>query len=173
MSIIANQLVVKRKQLGLTQQSLAQLAQVSLPTVQNIESGRGNPSLDVLTKISRAIGLRLVLEATDGTGEVNWDLLTNLGVPLSDKAAKSKVRPDSQALLLELRKAVVGSVSSPDDRKVEALCATLLSLKSHWPSIYRSLGPLRSKADQLIARQNPDRLLKLRPLATSRLQVYL
>ncbi|MCB0351789.1 MAG: helix-turn-helix transcriptional regulator, partial [Bdellovibrionales bacterium] len=42
----------RRRALGLSQVELAELTEVSLPTIQNIEGGKGtNPSLDVLNKL--------------------------------------------------------------------------------------------------------------------------
>lgn len=166
--MITHQLKLKRKNLGLSQQRLAELAGVSLPTIQTMESGRANPSLEILIRISKVVGLGLVLEATP----VDWDLLATLGIPLSTNN-KSKINPTAEILILELRKALVISINATADRKVEALAATLLALKSHWPSIFKKLGTLREAANQLIAEQDLNRLLKLRSLASESLQVYL
>lgn len=160
--------MLKRKKLGMTQQKLAELAGVSLPTVQNIESGKANPSLEVLNKISSVIGLSVELKTLD----VDWDLLASLGVPLTAQIQKPKIRPTRQILELELRKAIVSTAGKSVDRKIEALAATLLALKTHWPSVYEGFGSLKIEADQLINLQDLGRLLKLRPLAISKLQAY-
>ena len=52
----------RRKELGITQPHLAELAQVSTNTIYKIERGQGNPSLDVLHKIAEVLGMELKLE---------------------------------------------------------------------------------------------------------------
>ncbi len=51
----------RRKNLNITQTMLAELAGVSLHTVSDMESGKGNPSLDVLLRIADTLGLELTL----------------------------------------------------------------------------------------------------------------
>lgn len=51
----------RRKSLGIDQASAAELAGVSVHTLSNIESGRGNPTLDVLTRVLDTLGLELRL----------------------------------------------------------------------------------------------------------------
>lgn len=52
----------RRKELGITQPHLAELAQVSTNTLYQLERGISNPSLLVLTKIANVLGLELRLE---------------------------------------------------------------------------------------------------------------
>lgn len=52
----------RRKELGLTQNTLALLAQVGINTIVGIERGSTSPSLDTLDKIIDALGLELRLE---------------------------------------------------------------------------------------------------------------
>lgn len=49
----------RRKQLGLTQVDLAEMAQIGLATVKEIERGKGNPSLSTVTKILDILGLEI------------------------------------------------------------------------------------------------------------------
>lgn len=49
----------RRATLGITQTDLAELAQVSLATVKDIERGKGNPSLDTILKLIRVLGLEM------------------------------------------------------------------------------------------------------------------
>jgi len=51
----------RRKHLDITQTMLAELAGVSLHTISDMESGKGNPSLDVLMSIVDTLGLELTL----------------------------------------------------------------------------------------------------------------
>lgn len=52
----------RRLTLGLTQQSLAEIAGLSVHGLSNLESGKGNPTLAVLTHLADALGLDLRLE---------------------------------------------------------------------------------------------------------------
>ncbi|MCF0214580.1 MAG: helix-turn-helix transcriptional regulator [Muribaculaceae bacterium] len=52
----------RRKRLGINQDALAQIAQVSIATVKDIERGKGNPSLKTLEKICEVLGLEIKLD---------------------------------------------------------------------------------------------------------------
>lgn len=54
----------RRKMLGVNQSTAAELAGVSVHTLSNIESGRGNPTLEVLGKVLDVLGLELVIQAS-------------------------------------------------------------------------------------------------------------
>lgn len=167
--MIIERLRSQRQQMGLTQQKLAELAAVSLPTVQNIERGLGNPSLDVLMKLAQALGLTLSIDPAP----VDWDLLAYLGVPLTSAKKNIRVKKDSATLVMKLREAILASQNAPADRNIEALAGTLLAIQTHWPSLFNKFGSLKAVAEALISRQDPARLLKLRSMAINNLQGYL
>jgi transcriptional regulator with XRE-family HTH domain len=52
----------RRKELNITQPHLAELAQMSVNTLYKLERGQGNPSLDILIKLSDVLGMELKLE---------------------------------------------------------------------------------------------------------------
>ncbi len=52
----------RRKELGITQPDLADLAGISINTLYKLERGQGNPSLDVIQKITTVLGMQLKLE---------------------------------------------------------------------------------------------------------------
>ena len=52
----------RRKELGITQPHLAELAKVSTNTLYKVERGHGNQSLDVLNKLAEVLGMELLLE---------------------------------------------------------------------------------------------------------------
>jgi y4mF family transcriptional regulator len=52
----------RRKELSITQPHLAELAKVSTNTLYKLERGQGNPSLDVLNKLTEVLGMELTLE---------------------------------------------------------------------------------------------------------------
>lgn len=49
----------RRMELGINQQTLADLAEVGINTVVAVERGSGNPSINTLTKIISVLGLEL------------------------------------------------------------------------------------------------------------------
>ena len=51
----------RRKELGITQPHLAELADISINTLYKLERGKGNPSLDVLNKLAEVLGMELSL----------------------------------------------------------------------------------------------------------------
>lgn len=53
---------LRRKELGITQPDLADLAGISINTLYKLERGQGNPSLDVITKVATILGMQLKLE---------------------------------------------------------------------------------------------------------------
>lgn len=52
----------RRKELGITQPHLAELAKMSTNTLYKLEREQGNPSLDVLNKLAEVLGMELKLE---------------------------------------------------------------------------------------------------------------
>lgn len=55
----------RRVLLGLTQQDLADYSGLSLRIIKSIETGKGNPSVDTLTKIADVLGLELVMKVRE------------------------------------------------------------------------------------------------------------
>ena len=53
---------LRRKELGITQPHLAELAGISLNTLYKLERGQSNPSLEVLNKLGEVMGMEIKLE---------------------------------------------------------------------------------------------------------------
>ena len=49
----------RREILSLTQQDLAEMAQVGLATIKDIERGKGNPALSTVKKIIDVLGIEI------------------------------------------------------------------------------------------------------------------
>ena len=60
---VIKQLKERREALGVTQEMLADISDVSLRAIKQFESGKGNPTLDTLSKLSEALGLQVSLHA--------------------------------------------------------------------------------------------------------------
>ncbi len=52
----------RRESLNVTQETLAELAGVGLRTLKQFESGKGNPTLSTLQKISDVLGMEISLK---------------------------------------------------------------------------------------------------------------
>ena len=48
--------------MGLSQQDLAEFAEVGIATVKDIERGKGNPSLHTLQRIMTVLGLEMIIQ---------------------------------------------------------------------------------------------------------------
>lgn len=52
----------RRKTLSISQLDLAEMAEVSLATVKDIERGKGNPSLATVNKIIEVLGIEMIFQ---------------------------------------------------------------------------------------------------------------
>lgn len=68
--VLASSLRERRKALRLDQKDLAELSGVSLHTLINLETGKGNPTLEVTQRILDALGLELVVQVRSTDGKV-------------------------------------------------------------------------------------------------------
>lgn len=59
---IGEQVRARRKALGISQRDLSEIAGVSIHTLSDLESGKGNPTLGTLEQILRPLGLVLSLQ---------------------------------------------------------------------------------------------------------------
>lgn len=166
--IISGLFVQSRKSLGLSQVSLATLAGISLPTLQNIEAGKANPSWDTVTKLSKALKIRILLESES----LDWSLICSLGVPMmSDKPIR---RQFSEAAETELKRAyfeIFKLGNTLPEREQEALIAYAMALRDHEPTYFKTFRLFVSEADlkKKIKHMNFGRLIKLRRIALAQM----
>ena len=57
---LSQKLRIRREQLDVTQEYLADLSSVGLRTIKSFERGKANPRLETLTKLSEILGMELV-----------------------------------------------------------------------------------------------------------------
>ena len=62
MEKIGKQISERRKKLGISQHTLADLAGVGINTLVAMERGTGNPSLSTLLKVLDCLGLKMYVE---------------------------------------------------------------------------------------------------------------
>ena len=59
---IIKQLKARREALQVTQDMLAELSGVSVRALKQFESGKGNPTLETLSKLANALGMEVSLQ---------------------------------------------------------------------------------------------------------------
>jgi len=59
---ISKTLRERRRELGVSQADLARLSGLSLHGLSNIETGKGNPSMETLLKVLQVLGLQILLK---------------------------------------------------------------------------------------------------------------
>ncbi|MBQ7711980.1 MAG: helix-turn-helix transcriptional regulator [Bacteroidales bacterium] len=52
----------RRSQLNISQSDLAEMADVSLATVKDIERGKGNPSIQTVEKLLAVLGMEIIYQ---------------------------------------------------------------------------------------------------------------
>jgi len=62
---IGNIIKARRRFLGVDQKSVGELAEVSIHTLSDIESGKGNPTVALLNRIAAVLGMDLVVRVID------------------------------------------------------------------------------------------------------------
>ena len=60
--VLATSISARRKNLGISQNDLAEMSGVSLATIKNIERGQGNPSFETVEKILAVLGMEILLK---------------------------------------------------------------------------------------------------------------
>ncbi|HEX9885381.1 MAG TPA: helix-turn-helix domain-containing protein [Longimicrobiales bacterium] len=162
-----------RRHQGLTQADLARRAQVSLPTVQNLEGGRANPSRSTLGRVLDALGLRLRVEDRPA----DWAALAACGAPLTihdpapdpgGPARSSAVVPfraTPERLLRNLRDAARELAAEHpgaegQERKREAVQALLIALREHFPDFFREHLAGKRLYEDLIREDVDGRIVK-------------
>jgi transcriptional regulator with XRE-family HTH domain len=86
--VIGNVFRRLRRERGITLRELAELAQVSVPYLSEIERGRKEPSSEILAAICRALDLEL----TDLLAEVQFDLTTAVRATLPVRLQTAAIR---------------------------------------------------------------------------------
>jgi transcriptional regulator with XRE-family HTH domain len=158
-----------RRSFQLSQVQLAYESGVSLPTIQKIESGRGNPTLEVLEKILSVVGLRVQLKSE----EFKADRAISLGVPLTGNK-DPMVRPSKEALKLESRRWVHQLMENQlGEREEMAVCAFLLAVKVHFPSVYSEMIAPHQVDERLKQKSKEGKTIKLYRIALRELSRYL
>lgn len=56
------QIKTRRDELQITQETLAEISGVGLRTLKEFESGKGNPTMQTVSKLANALGLELYLQ---------------------------------------------------------------------------------------------------------------
>ena len=91
--VIGNVFRRLRRERGITLRELAEVAQVSVPYLSEIERGRKEPSSEILAAICRALDLEL----SDLLAEVQFDLATAVRSTLPIRLQTAAIRVEQSA----------------------------------------------------------------------------
>lgn len=58
--LLQNTIKERRRILSISQNDLAEMAELSLATIKDIERGQGNPSLETVSRIMDVLGMEIV-----------------------------------------------------------------------------------------------------------------
>lgn len=163
----------RRRTLGWSQQKLASKAGVSVPALQILEGGRGNPSWSTLNAVARAVGLQWEVRPA----VLDPARLAELGVPIEGlvaQASERRAKPAREQWIdsISLQLAALsssGSLESLDPRVREALAALLVAVRDHYPSAYRPISKIEGVEALIGHPSDQARRIKLRRLALANL----
>lgn len=160
-----NKIGMIRNMFGLTQLDICRESGLSLASVQNVETGKANPSISTLEALADCLGLELhLVEAPP-----NWENLVICGLPLQVELS-SKAKASLTMLKRDLRRIVIQENLS--ERESDALTALLWAIEDHYPSIFTKY--FSGKAFLIYSNKpKTGKLIKLRRNALAVLGTYL
>ena len=165
-----------RTELGLSQIQLAHLSGISLPTIQNIEANKANPSLETLLSLTESLGLEVKIQPK----LADWEFLVYMGLPLTQADSKREMEVDIPRMILAVHTSCAELIHSPNgtglkdhERKLEATQAFLLAIQLHFPSFFRKNFEKSPRVQQILPKKLSGRIIKLKRLALSRIAEYL
>jgi transcriptional regulator with XRE-family HTH domain len=172
MSDLCLSLKTLRLNARLSQSELANSSGVSLATLQKIEAGRANPSLNTLQSLFSILGIGLTTFSIQA--DLNFDSLIPLGLPLMENQnlSKSQKVPTAKELVRELGKISNLLKSIPVESRFEkSLISFLWALEDHYPEIWKLADSQARAWCKTIPYQR--RSIKLRRISIQRLAQYL
>ena len=156
----------RRRQRGYSQVVLAAKANISLPTIQNLEAGKANPTLDILRRLEKSLAISVEIQSQ----EPDWGYLVQFGLPYVIHSAVSKKKPFSyNQYAAEILRAVNYIKKSDEGRLKEALAALLFALQQHYPTYFEYCLSSHSVHSFLKKIPSSGRLIKLKRIALAKI----
>lgn len=152
---------------GLSQQALASKAGVSLPTLQNIEAGKANPTIEVINKLLSALGAEIKISLK----KPDIDILAAMGLPITS-SKKPRFRSTLELLKQQIFAFAAQDSSQIAEREREAFQALLMALALHYPDLYKK-NFKKSSADAFLPLKPTGRHIKLYRIAKAKIAEYL
>lgn len=156
----------RRKIRGLSQIELAVKSGVSLPTIQLLEAGKGNPTLEVLKKLERTLGFTLEVRER----EPDWVLLQKWVLPVVGVGEQeiSPEKPSPRKLLSQLSEAVEALSQIENERVAEGIAAALYALRRYYPLLFSYFFD-EVEADRIFTQYPKGRMIKLSRVAGAKM----
>ncbi len=156
----------RRKTHGLSQIELAVKSGVSLPTIQLLEAGKGNPTLEILKKLERALGFTLEVSEE----EPDWALLQKWILPVTvvEDQEISPEKPLPKKLLSQLWDAVEALSQIEDERVAEGVVAALYAFHRYYPLLFSYFFD-EVGANRIFTHYSKGRMIKLSRIAGAKM----
>ena len=155
---------------GWSQVKLAHESGVSLPTIQNIEADKANPTIEVLEKLLKALGLEIQIFSSP----FNSERASSFGVPLSSSQAKTRINVNKNTLKTETRQWLQNlNEKKLSEREELSVIAFLRGIHDHYPSYYRNEISTPLFDEKIRKYQKDGRVIKLRRIALANMSHYL
>ena len=157
-----------RQRKKMTQMLLAMKAGVSLPTIQNIEAHKTNPTLKLIEKIATPLGLGIHIDSIDPS----WDYLIQFGLPLHSYHDQPEKKESFSFHIFsqEIHKAIhFISINKNESRLAEAVFALLHALKNHYPTFFDYFFDHENIHEFLKGKCVSGRIIKLSRIALAKL----
>lgn len=151
----------------ITQAQLSQISGVSIPTIQNIEANRANPSVKVLSELLSSLGHQLSIQPT----EPDWEYLIECGLPLSS-VRFSRQMPELFRFREELQKACIFMIVNPLPRELLALESLTWALSHSYPHTFKKHFEL-ALFRQFIPSNPSGQHIKLKRICEDRISRFL
>lgn len=170
MNAVSQIIRATRVNMGFTQASLAHLSSVGLATIQNIEAGITNPTIDILNKIFAVLGLTFEVQPI----MPSIDDGIKLGLPLSTTRGVLNYKNQSEKdLVLYLKKMGPHILNLKDERIKDALFSLMLAIHNHYPKIFRKINYPKAIISELISMSEKGHVVKLSRIALANVSQYL
>lgn len=169
MYMYANLIRSRRLALGVSQVKLSALSGVSLPTIQNIEMNKANPSYATLESLCEILKLNLSIEAQPA----NLELLASAGLPLNSDVS-TQTKSSAKELREELIKLCLSlQTGKLEERLKEATVALLTAIHSHYPNWYAAHLSSIPAVTKLLSNAPSGRIIKLSRIAKEKVSKIL
>jgi len=132
------------------------LSGVSVPFIQQVESGRANPSVNTASALLSSLGLAFQITSLPP----DWKVLSKLGVPIAEQPKQIEWHGKKSEVSLRMAYSFVLK-NKNFVREREAIESYLIAIRDHYPTFFRRFKDLAPDLPKTLS----GRLIKLRRIS--------